>query len=179
MEFKATSKATVRSILDEIGAEGLEHMSSFLRQRMLNAKEDAADYWVQTVKPWTETHWPRDAARQTNHTMADFAMIAVYSNANFPLSLHWLEENGLLGETPTASTILYSLKKREKNTHQDFKDSSTLPERFPDEVLHLLWLTRPFQWDHGYARDILDRTTEAKPGLAQTAEYQSVAELLS
>lgn len=178
MEFKATAEEAVRAILDEIGEKGLEHMSSFLRHRMLNAKEDAAGYWMQTVKPWIDKHWPRDAAKQTTHTMEDFAMIAVYSNASFPKALSWLEDNGLLGETPTASTILFSLKKREGNTHENFKDSSTLPERFPEEVMHLLWLTRPFQWDHGYAIEILDRITEVKPALAQTAEYQSVVELL-
>lgn len=179
MEFKATSEKSVRDILEQIGDKGLEHMSSFLRHRMLNSKEDAENYWHQTVKPWIETHWPRDAAKQTSHTMEDFAMVAVYSNAGFSKALKWLENNGLLGQTPTASTILFSLKKRETNTHEDFKDSSTLPERFPQEVLHLLWIVRPFQWDHGYAKEILDRVTEAKPALAQTAEYQSVVEQLS
>lgn len=179
MEFKATSEKSVRDILEQIGDKGLEHMSSFLRHRMLNSKEDAENYWHQTVKPWIEMHWPRDAAKQTSHTMEDFAMVAVYSNAGFSKALKWLENNGLLGQTPTASTILFSLKKRETNTHEDFKDSSTLPERFPQEVLHLLWIVRPFQWDHGYAKEILDRVTEAKPALAQTAEYQSVVEQLS
>ena len=178
MEFKATTKEAVREILDEIGAKGLEHMSSFLRHRMLNAKEDAAGYWLQTVKPWIDTHWPRDAAKQTRHTMEDFAMVAVYSNASFPKALSWLEDNGLLGQTPTASSILFALKKREGKTHEDFKDSSMLPDRFPQEVLHLLWLTRPFQWDHGNAMDILNRVTKAKPALAQSAEYQGLAEQL-
>ena len=178
MEFKATAKETVRGILDEIGAKGLEHMASFLRHRMLNSKEDAASYWLQTVKPWIETHWPRDAARQTNRTREDFAMIAVYSNSSFPTALSWLEDNGLLGETSTASTILFSLKRREGKTHEDFRESSTLPECFPDAVLHLLWITRPFQWDHGYAKEILDRATEAKPSLTGSAEYQILMELI-
>ncbi|MXN67480.1 hypothetical protein GR183_21455 [Stappia sp. GBMRC 2046] len=179
MEFKAASEKTVRDILDRIGAKGLEDMSSFLRHRILNSKKDAATYWLQTVKPWIDTHWPRDAAKQTMHTMEDFAMVAVYSNASFPKALSWLEDNGLLGQTPTASTILFSLKKWEENTHEDFKDSSTLPERFPEEVLHLIWLTRPFQWDHGYAMEILGRITEANPALVATAEYQSVVEQLA
>ncbi|WP_319775387.1 hypothetical protein [Breoghania sp.] len=179
MEFKATSKEVVREILDGIGAKGLEHMSDFIRSRMANSKEDAAGYWHQTVRPWIDTHWPRDAAKQSSHTMEDFAMIAVYSNASFPKALSWLEGNGLLGQTPTASTILFSLKRREGNTHEDFKDSSTLPERFPKEVLHLLWLTRPFQWDHGYAMGILGRITEVEPALGETAEYQSIVEQLS
>lgn len=178
MEFKATSRETVRNILDQIGEKGLEHMSSFLRHRMLNSQEDAASYWLQTVKPWIEEHWPRDAAKQTTKTMENFAMIALYSNANFPKALNWLEDNGLLGETPTASTILFSLKKGDGNTHEDFKDSSTLPERFPKEVLHLLSLTQPFQWAHGYAAETLARIIEAKPELAQTAEYQSIIEQL-
>ncbi|WP_187331339.1 MULTISPECIES: SIR2 family protein [unclassified Mesorhizobium] len=178
MEFKATSKQAVRNILDQIGEKGLEHMSSFLRHRMLNSKEDAASYWLQTVKPWVETHWPRDAAKQTKKTMENFAMVSVYSNASFPKALNWLEDNGLLGQTPTASTILFSLKKRERDTHEDFKDSSTLPERFPKEVLHLLWLTRPFQWDHGYASEILGRVAAVDPTLIETAEYQALTEII-
>lgn len=179
MEFKAIGKEVVREIFDEIGSKGLEHMSSFIRSRMLNSKEDAAGYWDQTVRPWIGTHWPRDAAKQTSHTREDFAMIAVHSNANFPEALSWLEDNGLLGQTPSASNILFSLKKREGRAHEDFKDSSTLPERYPREVLHLLWLTRPFQWDHGYALGILDRISEVAPALAQTPEYQSIVEQLS
>lgn len=178
MEFKATSEKSVRGVLEQIGSNGLEHMSNFVRQRMLNSKENAENYWRQTVKPWIERHWPRDSAMQTSHTMEDFAMIAVYSNTGFPEALKWLENNGLLGPTPTASTILFSLKKREGNTHEDFKDSSTLPERFPQEVLHLLCITRPFQWDHGYAKEIVTRVTEAKPALKQSAEYQTVVEQL-
>ncbi|MGB4952244.1 MAG: hypothetical protein WBO55_16605 [Rhizobiaceae bacterium] len=178
MKFRATSKEVTREILDVIGAKGLEHMSSFIRSRMLNSKEYAAGYWHQTVRPWIDTHWPRDAAKQTSHTMEDFAMIAVYSNASFPKALSWLDDNGLLGETPTASTILFSLKKREGNTHEDFKNSSTLPERFPKEVLHLLWLTRPFQWDHGYASEILDRVIDTEPALAQNNWYLEISDIL-
>ncbi|MFC6657008.1 hypothetical protein ACFQEX_16860 [Roseibium salinum] len=165
MEFKAVDEKIVREILDEIGTKGLEYMSSFLRHRMLNSKEDAASYWIQTIKPWIELHWPRDEARQSSHTRADFAMVATYSNECFPRALHWLENNGLLGETPSASTILYSLKDRGGKTHKDFKDSAMLPERFPEEVLHLLWITRPFQWEHGQAREILDRILSCKPEL--------------
>lgn len=179
MDFKATTKEAVREVFDEIGAKGLKHMSSFIRHRMLNSKDDAVGYWVQTVKPWIETHWPRDAARQTNETKEDFAMIAIYSNASFPEASGWLEDNGMLGETPTASTILLSLKRRKGETHEDFKDSSTLPERFPQEVLHILWIARPFKWDHGYAMEIIDRVIKAKPALAQTTEYQSIVEQLS
>jgi len=178
MEFKATSTTTVRNILDQIGETGLEHMSSFLRHRMLNSKEDAGGYWVQTVMPWLSEHWPRDAAKQTSRTMENFAMIAVYSNASFPKALSWLADNGLLGQTPTASTILISLKERGGNTHEDFKDSSTLPERFPQEVLHLLWLTRPFQWNRGYAVEILGRITAADPLLIGKAEYQELSEII-
>lgn len=176
MEFKATTKETVRTILDEISTKGLENMSSFIRHRVQNAKEDASNYWKQTVLPWLKEHWPRDASVQTKKTMEDFAMIAVYSNASFPKALSWLEGNGLLGETPTASTILYSLKKRDENTHQDFKDCSTLPERFPTEVLRLLWITRPFQWDHGYATEILDRISRANTALTNSPEYQTLIE---
>lgn len=85
-------------------------MSNFLRHRMLNSKEDAANDWLQTIKPWVERHWPRDAARQTDQTRANFAMIAVYGNVSLPDALRCMEENGLLGETPTVSTILFSLR---------------------------------------------------------------------
>jgi hypothetical protein len=178
MEYKALSEKSVRDILDDIGAKGLEHISSFLRHRMLNSKEDASSYWLNTIKPWIDLHWPRDAATQTSHTMQDFAIIAVYSNASFPKALIWLEDNGLLGQTPKASAILFSLKKRQGNTHEDFKDSSTLPERFPAEVLHLLSLTRPFQWDRGYAGEILGRVAVAAPEVTQSAEYQMLKEII-
>ena len=177
MEFKATGKEVVREILDKIGSKGLEHMSSFIRSRMLNSKEDAAGYWHQTVRPWIDTHWPRDAAKQTSHTMEDFAMIAVYSNASFPKALSWLEDNGLLGPTPTASTILFSLRRGEGSTHQDFKNSSTLPERFPKEVLHLIWITRPFQWDQDVLGKVLKRIADTDPTLVHTAEYKEIGEL--
>lgn len=88
-----------------------------------------------------------------------------HSNAQFPRSLGWLEENGLLGEIPRASTVLFSLRMRGTNTHEDFEGSSTLPERFPMQVMHLLWLTRPFQWDHGMGAEILDRLTATLPSI--------------
>ncbi|WP_026987469.1 SIR2 family protein [Fodinicurvata fenggangensis] len=179
MELNATSKETIKTTLAEIGTKGLENISSFIRDRVRNAKEDAPTYWKKTVLPWLSEYWPRDYMAQTKKTMEDFAMVAVYSGTSFPNTLSWLEDNGLIGEIPTASTILFSLKKRTEHTHEDFKDSSTLPEQFPSEVLHLLWLTRPFQWDHGYAKQILARLTEANPALFQTEEYLSISENLS
>lgn len=105
-------------------------------------------------------------------------MIAVYSDDQFPTALKVLEENGLLGEVPKETTILFSMQNRENNVHEDFKASAGLPERFPRDVLHLLNVTRPFQWDHGYGRRILERISTTKADLAQTAEYIEVEELL-
>jgi hypothetical protein len=170
MEFRAIAENTVKDILGQIGELGLAHMAD--RSRMLNSKKDAETYWLQTVKPWIKTHWPRDAAKQNEQTMEDFAMIALYSKASFPKALYWLEDNGLLGEVPKASRILYSLKTRDEQTHEDFDVTSTLPERFPKEVLHLLWLTRPFLWDHGIKKEILDRLNAVDPDLASSAEYK-------
>jgi hypothetical protein len=178
MEFKATDEETVKKILDEISEKGLGHMSSFLRRRMLNSKDDSSEYWLQTVKPWINTKWPRDADRQTNRTKEDFAMSAIYCGKSFPFALNWLQDNGLIGEIPTASTILYALKTRDDNSHDDFKLTSSLPEIFPRAVLRLLWITRPFQWDHGYASSILKRLIATDPSIAATAEYQTLTELL-
>lgn len=95
-----------------------------------------------------------------------------------PEALSWLESNGMLGQTPRASTILFSLKERTESTHKDFEGNSTLPERFPKEVLHLLWLTRPFKWDHGSADAMLKRLAAAAPEITQSVEYKDLAEII-
>ncbi|MEX0828400.1 MAG: hypothetical protein WD005_05550, partial [Haliea sp.] len=170
LEFRAPAAETTRQVLNDMDAQGLGHISSFVRQRMLNAKEDARNYWSNTVQPWLEAYWPRDAEKQTQQTKTDFAMTAIYSDGSFGRALGWLNENGLLGETPTATTILMSLKDTGRS-HEDFARSFTLPEHFPAEVLRLLSITRPFRWDHGYGRGLLDRIRAAKPEIEQTPEY--------
>ncbi|MCF1433401.1 hypothetical protein GOZ97_17585 [Agrobacterium vitis] len=178
MEFKATTEQTVREAFDNLEITGLERMSKFLRQRMLNSKEDPAEYWLQTVKPWIGSHWPREQTRQSQQTMENFALIAIYSKGNFPKAFRWLDENGLLGETPTASMIVSSLSKDQSSTYGRSNGSSTLPEQFPDEVLCLLERTRPFLWANGEALAILDRIRHVKPELAQTAKYKAIEDLL-
>lgn len=178
MEFKATSTSTTAAVLSDIGAGGLEHMVSFIRQRMLDTKEGASDFWSLTVKPWLDTHWPRDSSVQTTGIKEHFAMLALYSNQSFPEALHWLEKNGLLGESPTDTTVLYALEKSETAAHSDFQTSSTLPERFPKEVLHLLWVTKPFQWDSGETQKILDRIVAVDATIIETSEYLDLKEIL-
>jgi hypothetical protein len=178
MELKAPSPETVNLVMAEIGQLGIEHMSSYIRYRMLHTRKEAPQYWRQTVWPWLKAYWPRDADRQSERTKADFALIAIYSVEQFPAALKVLEENGLLGEAPQETTILYSMQNRENNVHEDFNASAGLPERFPRDVLHLLKIARPFQWDHGYGRSILNRISGSKPELAQTAEYAEIEELL-
>ena len=167
MEFQATSKETVREVLDAVGVGGLEHMSSFIRQRMPNSQEDAAQYWEGILMPWLDAHWLRDDAKQSDITRRDFAMIAVYSDSSFPAALECMKSNGLLGETKHASYILHTLR---------LKFGSTLTERFPKDVLRLLCIIRPSQWDSDNLKQILDRAVKAQPDLVDSLEYKELKE---
>jgi hypothetical protein len=146
---------------------------------MLNAKGGGANYWDSTVQPWLSAYWPRDHSNRSEGIVEDFAMTALHCGEHFPKAMNWFEENGLLGRTPTATTMLLSLKSEKDRTHEDFKDSSSFPERFPSEVLHLLWIARPFQWDNGYGRGILERLAQAEPALRRSPKFHDLTELLA
>jgi hypothetical protein len=178
MELRAvTSEITSRTI-GNLSVDALGSLSSFIRHRMLNAKGGSANYWDNTVQPWLSAYWPRDHNKRSEGIMEDFAMTALYCGEHFPKALNWFEENGLLGRTLTATIILLSLRSENEPTHEDFKDSSSFPERFPTEVLHLLWITRPFQWDHGYGREILERLARTQPALKHSPKYHDLTELM-
>ena len=105
-------------------------------------------------------------------------MTALYADEAFPEALAWFEKNGLLTESREASTIIYALEKKENGAHEDFENTHTLIERYPEDVLRLLWLVRPFQWDHGQGGELLQRIVNQEGDLTITPEYIDLAAIL-
>jgi hypothetical protein len=175
MEMQALPSEATKTALASIAQKGLHHVAHFVRQRVLNSKANSAAFWIRTVKPWLEKHWPRDQAKRTSEIADDFAMTALYADNNFPDAFDWFKRHDLIQALPQSSIILHALSRRNGKIHDDFVNTSTLIERFPAEILHFLWKIRPFQWDHGNeARKLLQRIIDADHTLSEKQEYRDL-----
>lgn len=178
LEAYGMSAEIIRNTLAGLSESALRFVTDFIRHQLLNSKDAAAARWENAIKPWFNKYWPRDRGNNDPPIIENFAMTALYAGDAFPDALAWFEKNGLLGESPGASTIIFALEKKDNGGHEDFENTHTLIERFPDAVLRLLWIVRPFQWDHGQAGILLQRISAQDATLADTPEYRNLAAAL-
>ena len=173
------STSMIKETISNLSNLGLRRVTDFIRHQMLNSKDAAATRWRNAIQPWFNKYWPRDRGKGDPSVIENFAMTALYADEAFPEALAWFEKNGLLAESREASTIIYALEKKENGAHEDFENTHTLIERYPADVLRLLWLVRPFQWDHGQGGELLQRIVNQEGGLTNTPEYIDLAAILN
>ncbi|ESX80266.1 hypothetical protein X759_14115 [Mesorhizobium sp. LSHC420B00] len=179
LEMQSLSLDEAKAALGKLSQKALHHVSGFVRQRVLNSKANSAAYWERTVGPWLSRCWPRDASKRSDQIAEDFAMASLYCGAKFPDAMRWFERNQLFRVLPQASTILHALDRKGPDLHEDFAATSSLIEKFPADVLHLIWICRPFQWDHdNTARTLLTRMVHADASLIDDPEYRDLDDLL-
>lgn len=157
MDMSAVEQDNISYVLRNANISQLEYMSAYIRQRSLNSKAESKSFWTKTLMPWMDKYWPRDQAKRSEKISENLVLASLYSGEFFPAALEWLEDNHLLMELPTCSMILSALRERDDSFHEDFANSYSLPDRYPSEILRLLSVTKPFRWDHGEARRILNR----------------------
>lgn len=126
-----------------------------------NDASGAEDAWKQMVEPFFERIWPKERCFVDDALNRDFTSLVIGAGKSFPAALIKLRPYFSLGAHRGAN--LHSIK------------NSSTPEKFPFQVLELLWLicgnTGSNSYDMG---GILDRLVAADPNIEIDRRFQSL-----
>lgn len=159
------SREELRTVFGRFEIGDLNHAARVLSEVMEGSGDKAEVLWKETVQPFIETIWPKDADRKSDHISGQFAEICIAADSEFETAVQALLP--YFEQTTWPDIILDKLT--EKNLHR----------RFPKVSLDLIYRVVGEQPEYRARslEEVLQQIGDEDSRLKQRREFRRLREI--
>jgi hypothetical protein len=175
MERRWMSPRRTKAMMKFFSEDQLKLLSNYIWHWIKNKQAQSNIYWDRTLRLWLTRFWPWDEQLRTRDICEDFILMALHTGHAFPIAYRWCDERGFIRELNGEREILYYLSRdSDEDASKNYLKPHNLVETYPEDILDLLYKTKPFYDEDHYKSKILDRLIQAKPELRDDPRYKDL-----